>query len=294
MRRLIVNADDLGMASGVNCAIGEAHARGIVTSASLLANGMAFAEAVELARAMPSLGVGVHLNLTSGRPVARESEVPALVDARGMMRHTPASVGIGLAAGRVRVVEIERELRAQVEKILAAGIRPTHFDGHHHVHMLPQVFPVAARLAQEHGIGAMRLSVERPVALGSLLRRFSAASVLREYAAGRVLRIVAFACDFRGILHRAGLAAPDYFLGLSHTGHLDSESLLEILYNLPSGTSELMCHPGYADASLAATGTRLAAPREKELEALTAPAALEALARLRAERITFGELWPRE
>jgi hopanoid biosynthesis associated protein HpnK len=294
MRRLIVNADDLGMAPGINRAIAEAHARGIVTSASLLANGAAFADAVDMTRHNSSLGVGVHLNLTEGRPLARETEVPALVDHRGMLRHTPLSLAAGLASRRIPAREVERELRAQVEKVIAAGIRPTHFDGHKHIHMLPWVLRITAKLAREFGIGAMRCSAERPVGLGNLLRRNSPGAVLAQYAGGRVLAAMSFACDLRGILRRAGLAAPDYFFGLSHTGFLDAESLAKILYNLPPGTSELMCHPGYAGAALRSTGTRLAEQRERELAALVRPEMRQALERLRVELISYGELWHRD
>jgi len=290
MRRLIVNADDFGMAPGVNRAIVEAHRRGIVTSTSLLANGGAFGDAVELARGEPALGVGVHLNLTEGRPVAREPEVSMLVDDRGMFRHSPASLAMGLATERVRIEEIERELRAQVDKVLAAGIRPTHLDGHNHIHMLPQIFPLAARVAREYGVRAMRCSIERPVGLSALIRKHSAGAVFARYAEGRVLAAVAFACDFRGVLRRAGTAAPEYFFGLTQTGFLDAESLEKILYNLPPGSSELMCHPGYADAALRSSQTSLVVERERELEALTQPETRAAIARLGVHLIRYDEL----
>lgn len=290
MRQLIVNADDFGMAPGINRAIVEAHQRGIVTSTSLLANGAAFADAVEVARGEPGLGIGVHLNLTEGRPVAREPEVPTLVDDRGMFRHGPSSLAIGLALGRIRLEEIEREMCAQVRKVLAAGIRPTHLDGHKHIQMLPQIFPLAARVAREYGVRAMRCSAERPVGLVALMRKNSPGAVFTRYAEGRVLAAVAFACDFRGKLRCAGVAAPDYFFGLTQTGFLDAESVEKILYNLPPGTSELMCHPGYADAALQASQTRLVAARERELDALTRAETRAVIERLRVRLIRYDEL----
>src|SRR5262249_5691109 len=122
---------------GVNRGIAEAHRKGIVTSASLLANGAAFALAVELVRTTPGLGVGVHLNLSDGTPSADRETVTSLLNDAGTFEGGPESLLLRRARGSLRLHEVELEWDAQIEKVKAAGIEPTHVDGHKHVHMLP-------------------------------------------------------------------------------------------------------------------------------------------------------------
>src|SRR3989442_9867324 len=124
MKRLIVNADDLGLTANVNRAILDGHCRGVITSTSLLANGEAFQSAVALALQAPRLGVGVHLNLTEGDPVATGLDIPSLVNGQGRFKRTPASLWRALVFGRVSAAHIEKEMRGQIEKVLAAGTWP--------------------------------------------------------------------------------------------------------------------------------------------------------------------------
>src|SRR5262249_34836467 len=133
MKSLIVNADDLGWSEGVNRGIAEAHRRGIVTSASLLANGAAFVLAVELARTAPALGVGVHLNLSDGAPMAERETVTSLLNDEGEFAGGPESLLLRMARRGLDLGEVEREWEAQIGKIREAGIEPTHLDGHKHV-----------------------------------------------------------------------------------------------------------------------------------------------------------------
>src|SRR6185369_7512814 len=126
MKRLIVNADDFGFTRGVNAGILRAFQNGILTSATLMANGDAFDEAVEMALANPGLGVGCHLVAVGGRPVAPPAEIASLVDADGMLPRTLTGLLKLLMRGQVRVEHVEREFRAQVERLREAGITPTH------------------------------------------------------------------------------------------------------------------------------------------------------------------------
>src|SRR5262245_60514883 len=139
MKELIVNADDFGLTQQVNRGILDAHHDGIVTSTTLLANGGSFDEAVSMSRQAPQLGVGVHLNLSEGNPVSRASEIPSLVDSRGALHLTPGRLWAGIVKRKVSLSDVERELLAQVRKVIRAGISPTHLDGHKHVHVLPGV-----------------------------------------------------------------------------------------------------------------------------------------------------------
>jgi chitin disaccharide deacetylase len=269
LRNLIVNADDLGWTEGVNRGIAEAHRNGIVTSASLLANGAAFASGVELARAAPALGVGVHLNLSDGEPAAPRELVTSLLNDRGELEGRPESLLLKLARRSVLLNEIEQEWDAQIQKVRDLGIAPTHLDGHRHVQMLPGLFEIALRLAKKHGIAAIRISHEESslrAALSSGAKQ-KGVVVMRQGVQARGLKMLA--PDAHEKAERAGIATADYFCGIAQTGEMTREGVLRLLEILPEGTTELMCHPGYADAALAKSATRLQTSRQTELEILT-------------------------
>jgi len=290
MKRLIVNADDFGLTAGVNQAIIEAHQDGLISSTSLLANGEAFADAISVSRRAPGLGVGIHLNLTEGKPVAPAAGVHSLINGRGLFARKPAGLWRAILLGRVSSTEIERELRAQIEKVLAAGTVPTHLDSHKHVHALPALGEMSVRLASQYGVKAIRSITETRTALSYLLARFPRAKVkiLRQRLSSFALS--ALSRGWRRRLPHAALACAEHFYGVTVTGFLDEEVLREILLHLPDGTSELMCHPGYVDRALRQTPTRLLEEREREYQALTRPH-IKLLARdLGIQLINYGEL----
>jgi chitin disaccharide deacetylase len=268
MKKLIVNADDFGLTKRVSEGIVDAHRHGIVTSTTLMANGAAFEAATALSRQMPRLGIGVHLNLSEGMPVSPVLKIPSLLDARGRLYLTPGRLWKAIATRRVSLADVETELRAQIAKIHRAGIVPTHFDGHKHVHILPGVSDIVVRLAREFSVSCVRCPLEEPPGLFHMLdrRRISRTSILKQHLVGR--GVSALARRFRQKLAEAGLACPTHFYGISQTGFLDARGIHEVLRQLPEGTSELMCHPGYVDVELAGTGTRLLGQREIELFAL--------------------------
>lgn len=269
MKNLIVNADDLGWTEGVNRGIEEAHLHGIVTSASLLANGTAFESAVRLAHATPGLGVGVHLNLSDGAPIADCELVTSLLNERGELEGGPESLLLRLARRTLLPREVEQEWDAQIQKVRDVGISPTHLDGHRHAHMLPGLFEIVLRLAKRHGVASVRISHEESslrVALSAGASQKSSV-VMRQGVQARGLKLLAR--DAREQAERAGIATADYFCGIAQTGELTREGLLRLLENLPEGTTELMCHPGYADAELKKSPTRLQASRQNEVAILT-------------------------
>ncbi len=271
MKRLIVNADDWGLTKGVNRGIRDAYGSGIVTSATLMANGQAFEDAVEITRAHSSLGVGVHLNLSQGMPVSSPEIIPSLVDPQGRLYLRPGMLWKGIAMGRVSLSEIETELRAQILRVRGAGISPTHLDGHKHVHVLPGISDVVITLARELGIRRVRCPLEKAPALAGLLFDSHRPSVgtAKQYAVGRAVSF--FARVFRKKCARFGITSPTHFFGVTQTGFLDVAEIETLLRRLPYDESELMCHPGYVDPALASAGTRLIEERERELEALTSP-----------------------
>lgn len=272
---LIVTADDFGLTPGINRAILQAHAEGIVTSASLMAVGAAFEDAVSQARSFPHLGLGVHVTWVEERSVSAPDHIPTLVDARSRLHRVPQFL-LRLQMGFIHQSELERETRAQLERVIAAGVRPTYVDSHKHLHVYPPLLDLLLRLLPEYGIRAVRLPRERflwppppNVWRGLPVRLFA------EWA--------------RRSLRRAGVFFPDHFFGLFHTGALRESVLLTLLNRLPEGVSELLCHPGIVDKPLALVRTRLRSCREEERRALMSPAVREEIGRRGIRLVTYEE-----
>ena len=288
MKNLIVNADDLGWTDGVNRGILEAFHHGIVTSTSLLANGAAFAGGVEAARSAPGLGVGVHLNLSDGPPVADRETVTSLLNDDGKFAGGPESLLLRRARRGLRLAEVESEWDAQIQKVRHAGIAPTHLDGHKHVHMLPGLFEIALQLAKRHNIGAIRVSLETSSLRAAISsgKKQHAAVVLKQGVQARGLKLLAR--DAHEQAGHAGISTADYFCGLAQTGELTREGLAQFVKSLPDGTTELMCHPGYTDAALQKTQTRLQDSRQTELQILTDTGIRNLVASLGIRLIDYG------
>ncbi len=288
MKNLIVNADDLGWTEGVNRGILEAFHHGIVTSTSLLANGAAFAGGVEAARSAPGLGVGVHLNLSDGLPVADREIVTSLLNDDGELAGGPESLLFRRARGGLALAEVESEWDAQIQKVRDAGIAPTHWDGHRHVYMLPGLFEIALRLAKRHDVGAIRVSLEESslrAALSSSSKQ-NAGVVMKQGVQARGLKLLGR--DTREQAAHAGISTADYFCGIAQTGELTREGVEQFVKSLPDGTTELMCHPGYADAALQKTPTRLQDSRQTELQILTDTGIRNLVASLGIRLIDYG------
>ncbi len=288
MRRLIINADDFGLTAGVNRAIVEAHEHGVVTSATLMANGPAFADAIGLAQSCPGLGVGCHIVLVDGAPLLDATAVRTLLD-RGNSSGPHFREGItwfGALAllGRLNESEIEAEATAQIRKLQAAGITVTHLDSHKHTHMFPCVLRPLLRAASSCGVKAIRNPFER--LQGSQLS--ASPSLWRRWAEVGILR--GLAKEFREAVRQAEISTPDGTLAIVATGSLNERLLRLMVENLPEGTWELVCHPGYNDADLRGIQTRLRESREQELRILTSSFARDLLAANGIEMISFREL----
>ena len=287
MKKVILNADDFGMTCGVNEGIIRSHQEGILTSATLMATGAAFDDAVERAKANPKLGIGCHLVLTGGNSVAPPEKIPSLASRDSHLPETLAAFVARVSSGRIRVGDIETELRAQIEKTRRAGIDPTHVDTHKHTHVHPRVMKVVARVAREFGITRIRNPIE---SLGDSWRstRDDGADRVKNLAASAA--VLSVASQFRAISRKYGLRSPDHFLGLAATGRLDAGALCRLLEALPDGRTEIMSHPGVCDGDLAKTGSRLQEQRQTEMEALLSPEAKRAVRDQGLELITYREL----
>jgi len=279
VRRLIVNADDFGLTAGVNRAIAELHGAGAVTSATLMAGAQAAAGAIEIARSMPSLGVGCHVVLTGGAPVLNSREISSLVDPRsGRFYSSPASFLKRLFAGQIRPEEIEAEITAQIRRLQSAGVALTHVDTHKHTQILPQVLRPLLRAARACGIRAIRNPFEP-----AWSRRAAKHAPWARRA--QVSGIGLLAARFHRIVREAGFVTTDGALGLTATGTLDGPFLTSLLHAMPEGTWELVAHPGYNDADLSKVRTRLRASRENERRAL-----LDAIPGAEVDLVSFAAL----
>src|SRR6202451_700842 len=287
MKQLILNADDFGMTRGVNEGIIRAHRDGVLTSATLMANGAEFDDAVSRAKSNPKLGVGCHLVLVGGPAIAPREKISSLADANGTLPESLAGLVARLSAGFIRMKAIEMELRAQIEKIRAAGIEPTHLDTHKHTHAHPKVMEAVGRLAKELGITRIRKPMEN-------LR--DSWETTRHETSGRTKELIAAAAAravtpwFQTIARKYGLRSPDHFLGLAMTGGLGPAALGRMIDTLSDGSTEIMLHPGICDTDLTNSGSRLQDQRETELQGLLDPGVRSALAERDIRLISYREL----
>jgi hopanoid biosynthesis associated protein HpnK len=291
VRRLIVNADDFGMTRGINRAIAQASAHGIVTSTTLMATARAYDDAVHQASGFNArLSIGCHVVLLDGIPVLPPASVPTLVQQRdhaGEFRVKLSDFARAALSNNLVASEIETEAAAQIQRIQGSGLTVSHFDCHKHAHMFPAVLKPVLQAARKRGVTAVRnpFGPILPLPLGRIVRN---PTVWRRVAELGVLR--SFAGTFKREAELHGLRTPDGSVGVLDTGTLDLESFLVIIDALPEGTWEFVCHPGYNDAELDQVRTRLRQSRETELAVLTSPQARTALDRRGIELISYLDL----
>jgi predicted glycoside hydrolase/deacetylase ChbG (UPF0249 family) len=261
--RLILNADDFGLTPGINRAIAELHSAGALTSATLMANGPAFDDAIRIAHAQPTLAIGCHLVLTDGIPLSPPQTIPTLLGPdRRSFRPSLTDFFAAVLIGKVSAADIEREALAQITRIQQQGISLTHIDTHKHTHILPRVARPLLAVAERTGIPAIRNPFEPrwSIALGKsrILRRLQLRSL--SLLQPRFLALPK--------IRNGRIRTTDGTLGISATGHLNPNTLRALLQTMPAGTWELVCHPGYNDRDLDAIITRLRATRDIERAAL--------------------------
>ena len=274
-----MNADDFGLTAGVNRAIAELHAAGAVTSATLMARAPATADAIEIARRTPTLGVGCHIVLVDGAPVLPPDRIPSLIDPRtGQFRTSLSAFLPRLFSGNIDTSEIEAEAVAQIALLQGSGLELTHVDTHKHTHMFHPVLRAVLRAARAAGINKIRSPFEpawasRATARASLTR-VAELTILRRLRPAS-LRLVA----------EAGFATTDGTIAMAATGTLDAQTLTSLIGRMEPGTWELVTHPGYNDADLDRVRTHLRESREKERTALAALSRMPSL-----ELVSFRDL----
>ena len=262
MKRLVVTADDFGRAVEVNEAIEEAFTRGVVTATSLMVAEPLAADAVERAKRLQGLRVGLHLVLVDGRPVLAPERVPDLVDSQGHFRQSLLRASIAFLLSPAVRRQLAMEIEAQFDAFARTGLALDHVNAHRHVHLHPVVAQLLLCIGARHGAKAMRVPVEP-------------APVLAEVEAGSRARapgVGAWAQLLRRRFAAAGMTTPDQVFGLAWSGAMTSPRLAGLIAHLPEGLSEIYLHPAKtAYFAGAAPGYRY----EEELAALTDPGVIE-------------------
>jgi hopanoid biosynthesis associated protein HpnK len=286
--RMIINADDFGLCEGVNKAVAEAHNNGVLTSATIMANMPGLDEAVEMAKKTPRLGVGVHLNLTEGRPISSDRQVEALVGDGGEFKYSAYTLAAKYFFDRRLCKAIEIELAAQIEVVIGKGIKPTHLDSHKHFHCFGPIYKIVCSLAERFGIGAVRWPWEPAtvcygdwprVGFGDRMRVF----LLRQMTLN-CQKIDSRLASLRG---RSGFIKNDIFFGVAHTGRIDDKFWDEIAKTQFTGVAEVMTHPGYTEGL---ARTRLVKERQVELKWLCEPTTKQLLSEAGIELVHYGQI----
>lgn len=277
-KRVIINADDFGFSEGITTGIILAHKEGIVTSTTLMANMPYAAEAVSRLKEVPSLGVGVHLNVSQG-PALSAAGKAMLAESSGLMNHPGGSIIISASYNPRILKAIEAEFQAQIEWALEHGIKPTHLDSHRHCHAFPVIFSRVARLAKRYKIPYVRWYGE-PLPGNGLI-----AGQARQKRIRKALTIFS---RFNQFL-QDNLRATRCAWGVEHTGVLNADLLIRLADLVRPGITEIITHPGLPDG-ISASNTRLIESRKVELEALCNPDVKNAFLNNGIELIHYGEI----
>lgn len=276
--KLIVTADDFGRSPEINAAVIAAHRQGILTAASLMVAGDAFDQAVELARATPTLAVGLHVVVVDGRAVLPHEKIPLLVDRQGFFADAPARVGLRYHFSRAARRQLEAELLAQFERFAATGLALTHVDGHQHLHLHPTVFDRVVPLAERFGARGIRVVADD-------------ISLAMKYDASRPMARLSWHAAFGGLRHaalrrlrRSPLAVAQRVYGLMQTGDMNERYTTMLLNHLQGESAEVYFHP--------TAGSRQGAlgPNGVDLQTLLSPAIRQVVERRSLRLCSYADL----
>jgi predicted glycoside hydrolase/deacetylase ChbG (UPF0249 family) len=262
LRIVYINADDFGWTDGHNQAVEQAHKFGVLNRTSLLCNGQAFDQAVQIAQELPNLQVGIHLTLNEGNPLAPPADLPGLLNGGNEFPDSLKELADLWLRGRLSKAEVCREWCAQIERGLNAGIHPSHLDSHKHVHLFPPLLDVAIQLAGEYQISYLRLPKEN-----------SAAAITRRGPLGLMLWLLAVRAQ--RVMSRAGVSFSHKFVGVGSSGAMTADKLAQALRGAIEGITEIMTHPAVITSAVADLQHRYQWAAnyqfEEELNALCSP-----------------------
>jgi hopanoid biosynthesis associated protein HpnK len=278
LKRLVVTADDFGLAAEVNEAVEQAHTHGVLSAASLMVGAPAAADAVARARRMPRLRVGLHLVLVEGWPAAPAADIPDLLDRSGSLRNDLAAYGLAIMIRPAVRRQIRTEIRAQFEAFRATGLALDHVNAHQHYHLHPAILAELLDIGRDYGMTALRVPFE-PIAFLRSVERTPRTGVMTVAApwAARMLRRA----------RSAGLIVADQVFGLAWSGAMTETRLVGLIEGLAPGRTEIYTHPASAGGFLgSAAGYRY----PEELSALLSPLCRDALSRSGAALGGYGDL----
>ena len=283
-KRLIVNADDFGMSRGITDGILRAHQDGIVTSTSIMVNMPGSEYAIQRMPEFPSLGVGVHLNLSEGRPLLPPHKVSTLITKDGVF-HPLLEMIHRMWHWQLSEREIEAEFRAQIQWLKERGLTPTHADSHQHMYTYPPTAIAFRRALQAEGVRKIRGTVTRAGQRGGSIRQTYGGTLLRQVAVRGYMEFLQNVV-FHGFIY------PDSCLAIPRTyrdrGAL-SEGVRFVLNHQPSGTYQLGCHPGITPDH-AAEAEDFKGRRECDLQLLIDPELRDEANRNRIQLINYRDL----
>ena len=279
MKNLIINADDFGRHELINRAVEKAFLTGCLKSATIMAGGKFFDDAVKIAKKNSGLGVGIHFTLANGFPVLPPEKIPSLVTEDGVFFENYVVFLKKFVQGKISLGEIKSELAAQLEKVLNAGINLTHFDSHQHLHHFPGIIDIVLNLAESAKISKMRAANTKIFdgelnSFGKFVGRFGLSSLAKfaKYKASK-----------------KNISTPEHFAGIV-AGESVSENFLEnLILNLQDGTTEVMLHPG-TDNKILENFCEWDHDFEEELNAVTSEKILKLLEEKNISVINFKNL----
>jgi predicted glycoside hydrolase/deacetylase ChbG (UPF0249 family) len=282
MKKVIINADDFGLVQGVNEGIIKAHREGILTSATLMANMPGFDQAVRMAGENPDLGVGAHLNILRGQPVSLAQDVASLLSKDSRFVPSVSRLLREITLKRIKLDDVEREFRAQLEKIRGAGIHPSHIDSEKHIHLIRPIFRIVLKLAKEYNINKVRFIKEYCLSLrlGQPIKSFF---------------ISLSSASMKTRMSEEGIRAADRFYGVCDSGQITGDKLEGLLKRVKDGVTEIMVHPGFISQEMIELEKQIGpyyinAYREKELNALLDGRWPKVLADLDIQLINYNQL----
>lgn len=280
MKYLILNADDFGYSADVNAAIARAHREGVLTSASLMVAEPGFAEAVEIARQTPTLGVGLHVVTTYDRALLPPSENSRLVEPDGKFGADPLRVGLRYAFSKTAQHQLRREMTAQFTRFAETSLPWSHADGHQHFHLHPVVWDILLDLCDTFGVHRLRMPHE-PIrqhfrAGGDGFSLNTVATLALRAMRRRNLRIL----KARATLGGKPVFLCDRVYGQLQTGNMTTDYTLRLLDRLDAVTHEIYFHPGAPHARALPPAEQTPTVRDVELKALLSPQVRERIAEL--------------